>query len=224
MIEKIRSYLLYNANQTNNGSISNNNRKKRLDFFEKFTDKLSKPLMILDVGGSDYHWRNSVFANDKNYYITIVDTELQNLNGFRNVCFIKRDAENLGFFDNKEYDIVYSNSLLEHINTFERQMMVAEEIRRIGKHYFVQTPNYYFPLEPHFLFPFFQFIPVQLKTKLIMKYNLGWFEKESDEFRAKEIVSSIRLLKKDELKKLFPDANLYTEKYMLLSKSFIAYK
>jgi len=195
-----------------------------MDFFQKFTEGLKKPLKILDIGGSDYHWRNSEFVNNRNFYITIVNTELQNLKGLRNVCFLKRNATNLGFFDNREYDVVYSNSLLEHLNSFETQMAVADEMRRIGKHYFVQTPNYYFPVEPHFLFPFFQFLPDSLKTKLVMRYNLGWFEKENDEAKAKEIAGSIRLLKKEELIKLFPDASFYCEKYFLLNKSFIAYK
>ncbi len=224
MIEKIRSGLLHNANQTNDRSLSAEMRKVRLRFFKKFTDNLSKPLRILDVGGSDYHWRNSDFINNKNFYITIVNTELQNVKEFRNMSFIKRDVEDLGIFDNQEYDIVYSNSLLEHLNTFDKQMSVADEIQRIGKHYFVQTPNYYFPIEPHFLFPFFQFMPDPLKTKLIMRYRLGWFEKEKDEYKAKEIALSIRLLKEKELLKLFPGANIYFEKYLLMNKSFIAYK
>ncbi|MEP7146042.1 MAG: class I SAM-dependent methyltransferase [bacterium] len=224
MNEKLRSYLLYNANQTNGNSLSARMRKKRLEFFKQFTDKLDKPLNILDVGGSDYHWRNSDFINNKNYHITIVNTELQNLKDIRNLCFLKRDAEDLGFFDNQEYDIVYSNSLLEHLNTFDRQMIASDEMRRIGRHYFVQTPNYYFPVEPHFLFPFFQYLPDSVKTKLIMKNNLGWYNKETDVLKAKEIAGSIRLLKKDELKILFPDANFYTEKYFFMNKSFIAFK
>ncbi|MEO8666201.1 MAG: class I SAM-dependent methyltransferase [Ignavibacteria bacterium] len=224
MTEKMRSYLLYNADQTKNNSVSGRMRRKRMEFFRKFTDGLKKPLRILDVGGSDYHWRDSDFVNNRNYYITIVNTELQDMKDLRNICFIKRDVSDLGFFDNKEYDIVYSNSLLEHLNTFEQQMFVSDEMRRIGKHYFVQTPNYYFPVEPHFLFPFFQFLSESLKTKLIMRYDLGWFQKEIDETRARELARSIRLLKKDELLKLFPDAKFYSEKYFLLNKSFIAYK
>ncbi len=224
MLQKIKSYLLYSANQTNDNSVSGRMRKGRLKFFKEFTDKIDKPLRILDVGGSVYHWRNSDFVNNKKYYITLVNTALQNINGVKNMCFLKRDAEDLGFFDNQEYDIVYSNSLLEHLNTFDRQLMVADEMRRIGKHYFVQTPNYYFPMEPHFLFPFFQFMPDSIKTKLVMSYNLGWFEREPDKLKAKEVAASIRLIKKNELTKLFPDADFYSEKYFWLNKSFIAYK
>ncbi|MEO8209849.1 MAG: class I SAM-dependent methyltransferase, partial [bacterium] len=166
MFGKIKSSLLYNANQNNEGSLSNKLRKKRLDFFLQFCNKLEKPLRIIDLGGSDYHWRNSVFKNNKDFYITIVNTEVPDLKDFRNVCFIKKNVRDLKYFDNNEYDIVYSNSLLEHLNKSDEQKNLAKEIKRIGKHYFIQTPNYYFPLEPHFLFPFFQFLPEKMKTRL----------------------------------------------------------
>jgi hypothetical protein len=223
MFEKIKSYLLYNANQNNKDSVSSRLRKKRLDFFSEFCDKLEKPVKILDLGGSDYHWRNSAFKNNKDYHITIINTEIQNTEDFRNICFIKRDVRHLNFFDDKEYDLVYSSSLIEHLNNFEEQKKLADEIKRIGKHYFIQTPNYYFPIEPHFLFPFFQFLSDEKKTKLVSKYNLGWFIKQDDESKARELAASIRLLKKNELKEFFPGSKIYNEKYFFLNKSFVFY-
>ncbi len=223
MLEKIKSYLLYNANQTNDDSVSAALRKKRLSFFSEFCDRIGTPLKILDLGGSDYHWRNSAFMNNKNYHITIINTEIQSTKDFRNMSFIKRDVTDMNFFDDEEYDIVYSNSLLEHINVFEEQKNLAKEIMRTGKHYFVQTPNYYFPVEPHFLFPFFQYLSDDMKTRLLSKYNLGWYKKEDDIVKARALATSVRLLKEDELKKIFPGGKIYTEKYFLLNKSFIVY-
>lgn len=224
MVEKLKSYLLYNANQTNVNSVSDKSRRKRLEFFSEFCSKLDKPVKIIDLGGSDYHWRNSGFKNNSDYHITIVNTESQNLRELRNVSFIKMDIKNLMFFDDKEYDVVYSNSLIEHIADQDDRKKLAAEIVRIGKHYFIQTPNYFFPVEPHFLFPFFQFFPEIMRTKLIMKFNLGWFEKQTDESEAKAMAVSIKLFKKEELKKLFPEGNIYSEKYLMLNKSFIIYK
>ncbi|MDQ3020004.1 MAG: class I SAM-dependent methyltransferase [Bacteroidota bacterium] len=223
MIKKIKSYLLYNANQNNEDSISNKLRKKRLEFFLKFCDHLKKPVTILDLGGSDYHWRNSNFRNNKDYHIMIVNNEVPDIKNFRNICFIKKDVRDLEFFDDKEYDLVYSNSLLEHLNKFEEQKNLAEEIKRIGKHHFIQTPNYYFPLEPHFLFPFFQFLSDKAKTNLLLKYNLGWYGRQDEQSKALELSSSIRLLKKSELKDIFPGSQIYTEKYFFLNKSFTVY-
>ena len=223
MFGKLRSYLLYNANQNHKDSVSYRLRKKRFEFFSEFCSKLKKPVKILDLGGSDYHWRNSRFRDNKNFHITIVNTELQNIKDISNMSFIKKDVRDLDYFDDIEFDLVYSNSLFEHINNFEEQKKLAGEIQRIGKHYFIQTPNYYFPLEPHFLFPFFQFMPESIRTKLIMKYDLGWFKKQVDESKARELASSVRLLRKSELKKMFPGGKIFTEKYLLLNKSFIIY-
>ncbi|MBK8551911.1 MAG: class I SAM-dependent methyltransferase [Ignavibacteria bacterium] len=223
MFGKLRSYLLYNANQNNENSISKQLREKRLKFFSEFCSRFEKPVNILDLGGSDYHWRNSEFINNKDFHITVVNTEEQNTKELRNFSFIKRDVTDLKFFEDKEYDVVYSNSLLEHINNFDEQRKLAEEVMRIGRHYFVQTPNYYFPVEPHFLFPFFQFLPAEMKVNLIKKYDLGWFKKEVDAVRANELANSVRLLKERELKKIFPNGKIFYEKYFLLKKSFIIY-
>ncbi|MEO8446615.1 MAG: class I SAM-dependent methyltransferase [bacterium] len=223
MLKKIKSYLLFNANQNNEDSISNKSRKKRNEFFLEYSSGFAKPIRILDLGGSDYHWRNLKLNNNKDFHITIINTEIQDTKNFINMSFIKRDVRDLSMFDDKEYDIVYSNSLIEHLNKHEEQKKLAEEIRRIGRHYFIQTPNYNFPIEPHFLFPFFQFLSTKTKASLIKKYDLGWYIKQSDDAKARELAGSIRLLKKDELKKLFPEAKIYEEKYLFLNKSFIAY-
>lgn len=223
MLDIIKSYLLYNANQNNEGSISFKLRKKRLEFFSKFCETIEKPVRILDLGGSDYHWRNSDFKDNKSFHITLINTEVQNIKDFRNISFIKRDVRDLTFFDDKEYDVVYSNSMFEHLNKFEEQKKIAGEVIRIGKHYFIQTPNYYFPVEPHFLFPFFQFLSDDLKTKLVSKYSQGWYNKQTDESKARRLATSIRLLKKNEIMRIFPGSKIYSEKYFFLNKSFIIY-
>ena len=100
---------------------------------------------------------------------------------------------------------------------------MAKEVRRVGKRYFVQTPNKYFPLEPHFLFPLFQFLPINIRVLLLQNFRLGWFSKTPDQAKAREIVESIRLLDKREFISLFPNAELYEEKTFGMTKSFVAY-
>lgn len=100
---------------------------------------------------------------------------------------------------------------------------MAKEVCRVGRRYFVQTPNKYFPLEPHFLFPFFQFLPIWIRVLLLRNFNLGWFVKTPDKAKAKEIVEGIRLLNKREFTSLFPNASIYQEKVFGITKSFLAY-
>ena len=113
--------------------------------------------------------------------------------------------------------------MIEHVGTYQDQLQMAQEVRRVGKRYFIQTPNKYFPLEPHFLFPLFQFFPIKLRVLLMQNFSLGWFAKTPDAAKAREIVESIRLLSKREFVALFPKASIYEEKVFGLTKSFVAY-
>jgi hypothetical protein len=125
--------------------------------------------------------------------------------------------------DDRSFDIVFSNSVIEHVGDHHDQLRMAEEVRRVGKRYFVQTPNKYFPIEPHFLFPFFQFLPLGLRVRLMQNFHLGWFPKTPERQKAREIVTGIRLLDRCEFRSLFPDATIYDEKVLGITKSFVAY-
>lgn len=223
MISKIKSYLLYNADQNNEDSISSKFRQKRFKFFMEYSKKFDKPIKIIDLGGSDYYWKTKGFTNIDEYQITILNIQQQDLKDLKNISFLKKDARDLSFIKDKEYDLVYSNSMIEHLNSFSEQKTLAKEIQRIGKKYFIQTPNYYFPVEPHFLFPLFQYLPVGMKSKLVSNYDLGWYQKQFNKKDADDMASSIRLLKKNELEEIFPGCKIYCEKYMGLNKSFIVY-
>ena len=122
-----------------------------------------------------------------------------------------------------EFDVVFSNSVIEHLGNYEDQRRMANEVIRVGKRYFVQTPNKFFPIESHFHFPLFQFLPKRTRIWLHMHRNLGWRKKTIDYKLAKSSIEELRLLSKSELKLLFPHAKIYEEKYFGFNKSFIAY-
>lgn len=83
--------------------------------------------------------------------------------------------------------------------------------------------NAYFPIEPHFLFPYFQFLPVRVRVFLVRHFSLGWVDRTPDREAAGALVRSVRLLSASEMKKLFPQSTLYREKVLGLTKSFVAY-
>ena len=139
-----------------------------------------------------------------------------------NVTAVVGDARRIEMQD-ASFDVVFSNSMIEHMGTFQEQVRVAGEIRRIGRCYFVQTPNRYFPLEPHFLFPFFQFFPLKVRVWLLQNFDLGWYPKTPDEAKARSIVAGVRLLDRNQFSSLFPGAALYEEKFLGMTKSFVAY-
>jgi hypothetical protein len=101
---------------------------------------------------------------------------------------------------NGSVQYVISNSMIEHI-TPSRRLLFANEIMRVAsKGYFVSTPNYWFPFEPHYHMPLFQFIPQRLKRWLLQRIRIGYVRKEPE--------SAGVLLTKEELARLFPCAEV----------------
>jgi ubiquinone/menaquinone biosynthesis C-methylase UbiE len=134
------------------------------------------------------------------------------------------DATNLHMFADRSFDLVFSNSVIEHLFTWENQQKMAAEVQRVSKRFFIQTPNYWFPVEPHWVFPFFQYLPFPLRVFLTHNFSLGHIQKCLSKREAIEQVKEIRLLSLQEMKQLFPDASIYAEKFVGMNKSFIAYK
>jgi hypothetical protein len=98
----------------------------------------------------------------------------------------------------------------------------SKEISRVASSYFVQTPNYWFPMEPHLMIPFFQWLPKPLQIFLVMKINLGHSSKAESVDKAVRIIESVSLLNKKMFSELFKDAEVKYEFFFLLKKSFIA--
>ncbi len=129
-----------------------------------------------------------------------------------NVTMQVGDGTKLEYADG-EFGAVFSSSTIEHVPK-ELQPAFAAEIRRVGRRYFVQTPNRYFPIEPHYQFPLFQFLPHRLQKALNKRFSLGW--------RAKGQWEEVNLLSVRDVKRLFPDAKIHRERVFGLTKSLMA--
>jgi SAM-dependent methyltransferase len=129
-----------------------------------------------------------------------------------NVTTIVADATELPF-DDRSFDIVFSNSVIEHVPR-DRQELFAEEVRRVGRRYFVQTPNRYFPIEPHYQLPLFQFVPERVRRSFNARIGSGYMPRGAR--------SEITLLSARDLQKLFPDATIAREHLAGLTKSLMA--
>lgn len=196
-------------------------RRRRFAFFHSLLSSLPRPVSILDVGGAESYWKTMGMDGEDQVYITLLNLTKENVI-LPNVRSTVGDARAIKYDDNS-FDVVFSNSVIEHVGSHADQMRMANEVRRVGKRYFVQTPNRYFPLEPHFLFPFFQFLPVTVRARLLQSFHLGWFPRTPEAAKAREIVESIRLLGRDEFLALFPGSSLYEEKVLGMTKSFVTY-
>jgi hypothetical protein len=136
--------------------------------------------------------------------------------------FVVGNALDMSVFGNDAYDVVFSNSVIEHVETFENQRRMAAEIARVGRRYFVQTPNRLFPLEPHFLVPGFQFLPLGLRADLLTRMPLGKYPRAASRADAERQVRAIRLMTEGELRACFPGASIRRERVFGLTKSFTA--
>lgn len=209
-----------------NSEKANKFRKKRFSLFLKLIkdasfDKKTK-LRILDAGGGIYFWEQMDFLKMSNLELTILNLTKEK-SAYFNVKSVIGDACRMSQYPDKSFDIVFSNSVIEHLGAFDKQKEMSGEVKRIGKNFFLQTPNYWFPFEPHFLILGFQFLPLRMKAFLLRHFNLGWFSKIKDYKESIRTAQSIRLLKEKELKELFEGASIVKEKFFGLTKSFIVY-
>lgn len=184
-----------------------------------------KSVRILDLGGTRTYWgvvAPEILAARK------VTVTVLNLPGkirerddarFR---FVDGDACNLSEYDDNVFDIVHSNSVIEHVGDQSRMEAFAREVRRLGPAYFVQTPNYWFPIEPHFFCPGFQWLPETWRAGLLVRTGLGQYARAASMEDALSAVRGIRLLTRRSMAALFPDARIATERFALLPKSLMA--
>ncbi len=139
------------------------------------------------------------------------------------VTWVIADGRRLPFAD-AEFDIAFSNSVIEHVGNWEDQKAFAAEVRRVAKSYFVQTPNKYFPFDVHLHTPLFNLLPRNWQLALARNFTIwGWITRP-DQKKCRERLSKIRLLNESEMKDLFPDGTLLKERFWGLTKSLIAVK
>lgn len=203
-------------------SLAKRMRGRRFAFFRSLVDPLPKPLKILDVGGTQDFWERERYTASETASITVVNLDAP-ASRHANITTMDGNACDMPQFEAGEFDVVFSNSVIEHVGGIESQRAMAREIQRVGKRYFVQTPNRHFPIEPHYLFPFFQYLPVGIKTWLLMHLALDWGGKVATRERAIEIANSVKLLNARDFSSMFPNARIYEEKVLGLTKSFVAY-
>ena len=126
-------------------------------------------------------------------------------------------------FPDKHYDIAYSNSVIEHVGAWENQRRFANELRRVGRKIWCQTPARECPLEPHYLAPFVHWLPRSWQRK-ILRWLTPWglLSRPSRE-RVDQMVETTRLISKKEMKELFPDCDIHVEYLLpLIPKSYVA--
>ena len=200
-------------------------RKRKLEMFYEVMNPTNKTRM-LDVGAEvspqgdrglqlidSYKWKKN---------ISVVNYSPEHVDNIKN-CYpevdaVQGDACNLPWLD-KHFDVVYSNAVIEHVGDFNKQKKMASEIMRVGKKWFVTTPNKRYPFEFHMRLPFVTWLPgnCYLLAGKIISYNHVQKKYMSGKKR-----NDLRLMTARELKQCFPTSKIIKQRVTFMAETLIA--
>ncbi|MET0295199.1 MAG: class I SAM-dependent methyltransferase [Phenylobacterium sp.] len=178
---------------------------------------------VLDLGGEPDYWRlfDRAMLERCGVHATLVNPQAFTVDDPMFTA-VEGDACALPQWADNAFDLVHSNSVIEHVGDWPRMEAFAAEARRLAPRYYVQTPYFWFPIEPHFSAPFFHWRSEQSRARALMKRRHGFAERASDIGAAMRDVQHARLLDKTQFRHLFPDARHLDERFGGLTKSLIA--
>lgn len=183
---------------------------------------------ILDLGGRADYWARVGFAFLDAHDIEVVCINYTEAELYANEDKHPRltarvgDARALDLADNS-FHLVHSNSVVEHVGSFADKRAFAKEVRRLAPAHYVQTPYFWFPIDPHWpRFPLFHWLPLSFRQKLLRRFRLGWGGPCRDIDHAMRDLEGTVLLDWSMMATLFPDSRLRAERFALLPKSVIA--
>jgi SAM-dependent methyltransferase len=179
---------------------------------------------VLDLGGTPGIWE----------YVSIpLEITLLNLpgavspgefdilqsSGLRHHTFhvIEGDACNVTQFSDRSFDLVFSNSVIEHVGAPEKQAEFAGEVLRLGKSYWIQTPSKWFPIEAHTGIPLYYLYPEWLRAALIRSWRKrlpAWWA---------NYIATTRVLSRRRMVELFPNGKTRVEYFFGFPKSYVSY-
>ena len=197
-------------------------RRRRMTEFVRRMGITGRTL-VLDVGGEARIWESAlvrprvVFLNHPRAAPDMGSGALT----------VYGDGVSLPFRD-QSFDVVFSNSVIEHVGSAAEQARFAAEAARVGKRYWVQTPNRRFPVEQHLLTPLIHWLPRSWQARLVRRFSVWmWLTRatgDRKEFYVSHYLSSVRLLTEPELRALFPGAQMWRERFLGWTKSLTAYR
>lgn len=200
-------------------------RAKRLARFVDMVDRVVAErglCRIVDLGGNAEYWLDLEDVwRGRPVEITTVNLRAERIQDPR-FHAIEGDCRAMPQFRDGAFDIVHSNSVLEHVGRWNDMRAMANEVRRLAPRYFVQTPNYWFPLEPHFRVPFFHWLPEPLRYALVRARGCGAFPRAETPDDAMRFLEDSILVDAKRMAVLFPDAEIQRERVFGLAKSLIA--
>jgi hypothetical protein len=196
--------------------MSRRSRTKKFELFESVFRPRPED-RVLDVGASGEVFLRYTFEDVYPYpdRITAGGDDLREVLSARQYypqpSYAAFDGCRLPFPD-KSFDLVFSNAVIEHVPG--RQKQFADEVTRVGRSWFVTTPNYWYPFEPHYHLPFIQFLP-------------RWLQREYNRLLGTHIpkgqVQDVALLSAGQLQRLFPTSHIVRVRVTFWPETLVAF-
>jgi hypothetical protein len=200
-------------------------RRRRFGLFIHLVDHVlaqRDSCRILDIGGEPGYWHEMAnLFGGRAWHVTLVNLENYSVDG-THFTSVTADARDLRLFEDMSFDVVHSNSVIEHVGRWVDMQAMAGEVRRLAPNYFVQTPYFWFPIELHCATAFFHWLPESVRLSMLMRRPRGNWGRAPDIDTAMRQIQSNMLLDYRMLSTLFPDASIHSERFFGLTKSLIA--
>jgi hypothetical protein len=200
--------------------VSGRARQRRWAEFQRRFPDLSL-LRVLDLGGVPATWRQRPTRPAE---VVVVNLDPRSLAGSAPGWIRQVEADACRLPDRlraERFDLVYSNSVLEHLGGHTRRQAFADTVHAAADRHWVQTPYRYFPIEPHWLFPGFQFVPAAAQIRLSQRWPYGHI-RSADRDAAIADVLGVELLGRTQLASYFPSSEIWAERLAGLTKSLVA--
>lgn len=148
-------------------------RKRKIDLFLKLVR--GRASRLLDIGGAPGIAGEflGLYRCFENVVVVNLAEQRMELESHPSLQIIIANGCNLPF-SSRSFEWVFSNAVIEHVGDWDRQLQFANEIRRVSAQgYLVTTPNKHFPIEPHTLLPFYQFLSPKQQRRIV-RFSPGY--------------------------------------------------
>lgn len=216
------------------GRVKKYTRRKRFLFFIKAISNLDfRPIRIVDLGGTSRFWLNWGLGSEHNIHVTVVNNHHidKSAKGYDNTLgYIHEQNEDVNLIESrflKKFDLIFSNSLIEYLESWDLQMELCRKIEASERPFFIQIPNKLSLVDPHFphpLVPFFAAYPKKLQASLLTVCRFGSGGRSSNIEEANRRVQFYNPLTKNQITRLIPGGTLTAESIMGITHSFIITK
>jgi SAM-dependent methyltransferase len=201
-------------------ALSRRFRRRRMQRFAR-AFALTPDTRVLDIGGTPDCW--DLLPVRPRLVLLNTPRAKDDLAGA--ASWVAGDGRALPFRD-RSFDLVFSNSVIEHVGDAASQRRFAKEVARVGRAFWVQTPNRWFPVEQHLLTPLIHWLPKRWQRAIVPRFTV-WsalvpVTPDRRRFYLEHYLADVRLLGARELAALFPGVRLIRERFCGLTKSLIA--